>query len=237
MFPCLVLSVLWLLPLVVIGVEGEFAVSDEWAYVQTTRNLLESGTFERVAWTWTPIVTNVAIGWAFSSVFGFSFETLRASGVFLGWIGMMGTYALCRQLGARQAWSVVGAFLVAFNPLYLGLSYTFMTDVPFVAFTTWSLVFWARGLPELAWKPPAGAALLVVVAVLSRQPGMALAVSAGAVAVATRLRSWRVLALVACGGALLAALWWALPRIAFGEGDAETLFTLSWYLRRIVSSP
>jgi hypothetical protein len=234
---CLALSVLWLLPLLVIDLGGEFAVSDEWAYVQTTRNLLENGTFERSGWTWAPIVSNVAIGWVFSSLFGSCVETLRASGVFLGWVGIMGVYALCRQLGAGRAWSAFGAFLVAFNPLYLALSYTYMTDVPFAAFTTWSLVFWARGLPGPAWKPLAAAALLVAVAVLSRQPGMALAISAVAVAVGTHPRSWRVFALAACGAALLAALWSALPRIFFGEGDAGAFATVDYYLRWMLFSP
>ena len=71
---CAALTVAWLITLLVIGLEGEFPLSDDWAYVQTTRGLLETGNFERVGWTWSPIISNVAIGASFASVFGSSFE-------------------------------------------------------------------------------------------------------------------------------------------------------------------
>ena len=78
------LSALWAIPLIVIGVHGEFPLNDDWAYTRTTQTLLETGRFERDVWTYAPIHTNVALGVVFSWIFGFSFETLRLSGVCMG---------------------------------------------------------------------------------------------------------------------------------------------------------
>jgi hypothetical protein len=229
---CAALTAAWLMALWIVGVAGEFPIADDWAYAFTTRNLLETGRFERVGWTWAPIVSNVAVGWTWTRLFGFSFEVLRASTVFMGWVGMLGAYALCRSQQAGPAWSAVGAALVAFNPLHLALSYTFMTDVPFAAFVTWSLVFLARGLPQLRWRPLVAGSFFLALAVLSRQPALALALAAGLVTIGARLRSPRSLAFAAAVAALVTGLWTALP-VLFGERDEGRLFTLSWYLREV----
>ena len=72
-----------------------------------------------------PSVTNVALGAAFSRALGYSFETLRLSGVFMGWLGLLGAYALGRQLGLAVGVAALVAALTGFSPLYLNLAYSF----------------------------------------------------------------------------------------------------------------
>lgn len=214
------LSALWALPLLVIGVGGDFPLNDDWAYARTTQDFLETGRFERDAWTYTPIVTNVGLGVLFSWVFGFSFEALRLSGVFMGWLGLVGSYWLCREVGVKPLPSFVAAAVVGFDPVYLNLSFTFMTDVPFTALSVWSLVLCARGLARSSWLALVGGTVLALVAALSRQPGLAVVPAvlvAALVAPVSPLRrallpwGWVLLGLAVAALALAVALGAPLP--------------------------
>ncbi len=162
---CVALTTLWWALAGLIGLGGEFPVADDWAYAHAVRSWLETGHMERLPWTWVPLWTHAALGTAFSAAFGFSFQTLRLASFVMGWVGVLGVYALCRQLGARPGWSALGAATLAANPLYVLLSFTFMTDVPFAAAVTWSLVLLVRGLEGRArgWLVAGlGVALLAV---------------------------------------------------------------------------
>jgi 4-amino-4-deoxy-L-arabinose transferase-like glycosyltransferase len=234
---CAALSALWLIPLLVIGTQGEFPLNDDWAYALTTKGLIETGRFERDAWTWAPIISHVGTGALFSLILGFSFETLRLSGVFMGWVGLLGSYGLFRQCGAGPRSSFLAAAVVGLNPLYLHLSYTFMTDVPFAAVTTWSLLFLFRGLSNHSWKATVVGVLLALFATLSRQPGLAIPLAFGIALVAARpasLRQW-LLPLGLC--ALLGVGYVLGPLLVFGPGDSGRLYTLRSSLTYWLLSP
>ena len=65
----------WLAVAPLVGLSGEFPLSDDWAYAYSTEHWLETGELRRNRWTFAPIVTNVAIGAVFSKLFGFSMLT------------------------------------------------------------------------------------------------------------------------------------------------------------------
>ena len=81
---CAGLCALWLIPIAIVGIHGDFPISDDFAYAFSTRTLVETGRIERLAWTWVPLVSHVAVGAAASTLFGFSFETLRGSTLLMG---------------------------------------------------------------------------------------------------------------------------------------------------------
>lgn len=190
------------------GAGGEFPVADDWAYAHAVRSWLETGHMERLPWTWVPLWTHAALGVAFSSVLGFSFETLRLASFAMGWVGVLGAYALCRQLGLRPGWSALGAATLAANPLYVLLSFSFMTDVPFTAAVAWSLVFLVRGLERGSRGWLAAGLAVGLVAMGSRQFVLPLF---PAVAVAALWRRPRdgvgALAALAAGAAAFALLF------------------------------
>lgn len=178
-FFCVLLSALWVVPALAIGIEGNFPLNDDWAHAQATRHLLETGQFERSRWTYAPIITNVGVGAAASFIFGFSFEVLRATSVVLGWAGILASYGMCRIMGVAAVPSAILASMVALNPVYLNLSYTFMTDVPFTAMAVGSLALFMRGLETGSLAAYLGSVILAVGATLSRQPGLAIFVALG----------------------------------------------------------
>ncbi|MCG8589530.1 MAG: glycosyltransferase family 39 protein [Proteobacteria bacterium] len=228
------LSLGWLALLAFVGLSGEFPISDDWAYARATQTFLETGQIERAPWIKAPVVTNVAIGALFAGAFGFSFETLRIANAFLGWLGLVACYGLCRELGATRPASAIGTATLGLNPLYLLLSCSFMSDIAFVVFTTLALWCGARGLsdrvPRAGWWL-AGGLGLGVVAILSRQVGLAIPLGLGAAWLVGRLRDPRSLAAVAVALGI-GALWlWLAPSGAPGVLDLGT------FLRRMVGGP
>lgn len=85
-------------------------------------------------------------GAAFCWVFGFSYTVLRVSTIALGLIAVWLTARCAREAGATRGMSLLcGATLLA-NPLFLNLSYTFMTEVPYLAPMMASGFFYLRAL-------------------------------------------------------------------------------------------
>lgn len=234
---CGALTLAWLAAAAVIGIEGDFPLNDDWAYAHSAQVLCETGRLERIGWTWAPIVSHALVGALFCLGFGFSFEVLRASGLLMGWLGVLASYGLCRQLGASRRWALLAAAAVGFNPLYLNLSYTYMTDVPFAALATGSCLLLARGLMRhsAGWLAAGGAVALG--AILSRQIGLALpAAFACALMVSRWQRPGR--RSVALAAVLLAAAAWVVASSAiFTAGDAEGDYPLHRFLGDMLTRP
>ena len=63
-----------------------------------------------------------------------------------GLVGLIGMYFLLRHLGANRRIAMFGTAVFAFNPFYLCLSYSFMTDVPFLSLMILAMLFLLRGV-------------------------------------------------------------------------------------------
>lgn len=226
---CAALLIAWIATIAWLGLDGEFPVSDDWAYAHTVRVLVEEGRFERLAWTWVPMRTNAAIGWVAGKLVDTSFETLRFTSACFGALGCLAAFALCRQLGTTTRWAALAAVLYGWNPLHLPLSLTFMTDAVFGAAVNLALFALARGLPTLAPGWLAAGAAFAAAAALSRQPGLGIFLCAGLVLLAARPSRIGWLILVAALGALLA--------IGIAPERVRGALELNWYLRSVLGEP
>jgi hypothetical protein len=228
------LTVLWLLPGLVIGTSGEFPLNDDWAYAIPVKTFLETGRLERLAWTWTPIVTHVAVGSAFSSTFGYSFETLRWASLLFGWLGVLGTYQLCRRLDVGPERAALAAALIGLNPIYLNLSYTFMTDIPFLGLAIWSQVLLVAALQRRSWLAMAGGIGLALAATLSRQTGLALVLALPAAILVSRASLRGALAALAVGGLGVVGYTIATRWLLSGGSDPGTYFGVLYSLEQMI---
>lgn len=224
------LTLLWVIPLAFIGISGNFPLNDDWAYARAAQSLLETGLIERTSWTWVPLISHSYFGAAVSLLASPPLEPVevfRCVGLGMGWLGVLGTYALCRQVGGRPLISAIAAATVGLNPVYLNLSYTYMTDVPVAAMCAWSLFFLARALRTESWGFALAGAIVALLAALTRQTGMALPLAfAAAVFVASPIpnRAW-VKALV--GGAIVGFGYLTALEFAYGPEDPSTLFRVA----------
>ena len=176
----LVIIAIWAVMVILVNPLGDFPLNDDWAFGRAVQSVVEKGEFQLSDWGAMNLFSQVFWGALFCLPFGFSFTALRFSTLTLGLIGVIATYGLLREANSNpKNFPLVGALLVAINPIYFGLSNTFMTDVPFFAFTTLSLYLLLRGLRSHSLLEVIIGILMACVALLVRQLGLAIFVAFG----------------------------------------------------------
>jgi hypothetical protein len=170
----LLIFAVWIVAALLIDPRGEFPLNDDWAYAAAVKTLLSGGGIRLPGWTTVNLIAQIFWGALFCLPFGFSFTALRISTLVLGLTGVLGLYGLLREGDADHGTALFGALLLAFNPLYLVLSYTFMSDVPFLAVSLLSFYFLVRGTRRNSGVEMVAGLLLACVALLIRQTGLAI---------------------------------------------------------------
>lgn len=171
------LGLIWICTILLANPIGDFPLNDDWAYAYSVQHLLQHGELRFSDWTATNLLGQVVWGALFCLPFGFSFTALRFSTVVLGFVGILGTYGILRELNTSRQIAAIGALTLAFCPIYFALSLTFMNDVPFVAFAIASLYFFMRGLRLESAPAIAASFILAGLAILTRQTGLALPIA------------------------------------------------------------
>jgi len=179
-----------LLMVIVVGVFPGTPINDDWAYARILEEFIHTGRFIPLNWIGMNYFTQTVMAYPFIKVFGGGWGTLHLFGLVMG----VGVLALTLVWMAQQGASRGAAFAVALawmaNPIFVGLSGSFMTDVPFLGLLLLSFVFANRSLQE---EQSLGRFVLfiltVVTALLLRQPALWLTI-AFAVACYDRKRGW-----------------------------------------------
>nr|ADN14491.1 conserved hypothetical protein [Gloeothece verrucosa PCC 7822] len=169
----------WLGMVLLVNPWGNFPLNDDWAYAKTVQSVLEKGDFELSGWTATNLFSQVWWGALFCLPFGFSFTALRCSTLIIGLIGILATYGLLREANTSRKLAFLGTLLIVVNPIYFALSNTFMSDVPFFGFAASSLYLLIRGWRRDSTFELVMGLLLAIVALLTRQVGLAIFLAFG----------------------------------------------------------
>jgi hypothetical protein len=224
LLPCALILLAWTALALLVGVAGEFPLNDDFAYARAVQLSLEHGRIMRIDWTWVPLVTHTLIGLAFSSVLGFSFATLRVANLSMGALGLVATYVLCRRAGASPKLSALAALLLAFNPLYFNLAYTFMTDISFLALVLLAILALDAALTRDSWRWLLLGLALAVAATLCRQLGLMVAAGFAATLVLRAPLSIRNWSIAVAFVAINLAAYVLVPHLAYGNlrGSVES---------------
>ena len=198
---------------------SDVPVIDDWAYAWSVEHLLKAGRIAINDRSSIYPIVQILWGGLFARVLGFSFGALRLSTVVLSVAGCWAIYLTLRELAFDVTVSLLAALTVALYPAYFVLSFTFMTDIPFVSLSAVALYFYVSGArrdqPGRLWL----GAIFAVLAFLVRQVGVVLPLAACAIA-GRRTLTWsavrRVWPPLAAGVAAVVALWFALPAV-FGR--------------------
>jgi hypothetical protein len=105
---------------------------DDWTYAWSVEHLLKTGQVRILDWSVSLNVVHVLWGALFSLPFGFSFIALRFSTWVASLLALLALHSLLRELGASRLDALIGTALLGFYPVYFILSFSFMTDVPFL---------------------------------------------------------------------------------------------------------
>lgn len=112
---------------------AEFPLNDDWVYTEMVRELVEHHRFYAHPYRGSLAVTLTGWGGLVSWLFGSSYTVLRCSTLLLALVAIWATARGALEQGLpRPLCLLCGAMLLA-NPVFLSLSYTFMSDVPFAA--------------------------------------------------------------------------------------------------------
>ena len=172
----------WGVAVALVGVGGEFPLSDDWAYAHVVRSLCEGRGFDFLPWTGASLVLQALYGAAACKLAGFSHETLRATTLVLSVLGIASFHALLRQLGASVRTATAGSVVLAFSPLWFSLSFTFMTDVPFAALAITAAWLYVRAFGRRSRSGLLLAGTVAAASFLVRQHALSIAVAAAAAA-------------------------------------------------------
>ena len=168
-----ILSFLWIVSFLLIKPFGNFPLADDWAYSKTVEIFVKSHQLKILDWYAMTFITQMLWGALFCTVFGFSFFVLRLSTIVIGIIGIVYFYLLLKKL-ANSHIALLTSLVLAFNPLYFCLSYSFMTDVPFFSLTIISLYYYIEAIKteKIRWIFIAG--IFSLLATMLKQMGIIL---------------------------------------------------------------
>jgi hypothetical protein len=186
----IVLVLLFNLLQVLAGVFPGTPINDDWAYTRILEEFVRTGRFIPLGWIGMNLFTQTILAYPFVKVFGSGWSTLHLFTLVMGSGVIALTLVWMRQLGASRAMTFAVALGWMANPIFFGLSGSFMTDVPFLCLLLLCLIFANRSIAdEKSVSVFVLFVLSVVSAMLLRQPALLLAI-AFAVASFEKDRGW-----------------------------------------------
>jgi hypothetical protein len=156
---------------------GEFPLNDDWIYSKTVQHLLETGQYKAHPYLNATLIAQSYWGAMFCKIFGFRFTVLRISTLVLAFANAWAVAKSGMVLGFSRNLALLCGAIVATSPLVLQLSYSFMTDVPFLAMSNLSGFFFLKALRQPKPQLIAWGSVTAVLAFLVRQFGILLAIA------------------------------------------------------------
>jgi 4-amino-4-deoxy-L-arabinose transferase-like glycosyltransferase len=136
----------WIAVLLILPPQHEYPIIDDWIYAGSVQHLLSTGVFVMPPLSQANLVGLTFWGAGWAQLLGFSFTTLTYSTIFMSFVALFSFYGVARATDTRPWGALLGTALLAYNPLFVHLSYSFMTDVPFIALMLLSCFCYIRGI-------------------------------------------------------------------------------------------
>lgn len=175
------LSAYYVWNIFLVGISGNFPLNDDWMYGLEVQRMMQTGQLHLFGGS-PACVMHVAVGAAICKIFGFSFVTLRCVTLAFSFLGCVLLYSVLRQLKVHSREATFAALVLACNPIYVNLSFLYMTDVPALTYSLAyvALVLWA--LNQNKWQTALAAAAPLLAAIAVRQNNVLFAACNGLVA-------------------------------------------------------
>jgi hypothetical protein len=126
----------------------EMGGNDDFAYVRSAKALAETGHIVYFGWSSAMLGWQLVLGAFFIKLFGFSFTIARFS-ILL--IALITTFLLQRvfvRLGLREANATFATLTIVLSPLFIPLSFSFMSDIPGLFAIVLSLYLCLRAIED-----------------------------------------------------------------------------------------
>jgi Dolichyl-phosphate-mannose-protein mannosyltransferase len=169
-----VVLALFLVAVAIVNPFREMPYDDDWAFSETVRHLLDTGQYRLNEWLAPNMPFQTVWGALFCLPFGFSFSALRLSTIVLMVFGLLAFRALALDHGLSRGTANLLTFCLASSPLVFKLTLTYLSDVPFLALSIVSILFYTRALRGGRWPDWAAASVATSATIFVRQFGIAI---------------------------------------------------------------
>jgi Dolichyl-phosphate-mannose-protein mannosyltransferase len=105
-------------------------VCDDWSYIWTARVLADTGHLIYNGWGAMPLGWLAYLGASFIKLFGFSFTIARFSVLVVSLLCAALMQRVFVRTGASESTATIATLTLVLSPLFLPLSFNFMTDIP-----------------------------------------------------------------------------------------------------------
>ena len=153
-----------------------FAINDDWDFYLHVKYFL-NGIYVKNAFIDSAFILQGFIATLWAKIFGLSFINLRLLTLVFLAIFLSGVYVFSGNYISDQKKKVFLLLTIVFNPLILISSLSFMTEIYFLAFFIWSLVFFLKYVETRRLSSLIKFSLLTGASLLVRQFGFVLLVS------------------------------------------------------------
>jgi len=159
---------------VIINPIGNFPLNDDWWYAKLYFQIFEEKNFQNLNWGSASLIAQLFISKTFVFLFGFSHTVLRFSTLCLSFLSVIFFFKIMtRHLNLKPINAFLVCVILIFNPIFLCLSNSYMTDIPFICFLSGGFYFYLEYLKNKKSVHFLMALLMFVLAILTRQIALA----------------------------------------------------------------
>jgi hypothetical protein len=151
----------WALVVALVGLGGDYPLNDDWAYAYSARHLLHTGELRILDWAAPSLVSHALWGAGALRLLGDSYVALRCGTLAWALSGLLCAYGLARSAALPPRTAVLVPLALGLSPWFVNLSFTYMTDVPWLAMMLAALLTFVRALHPRSAEPPRPALLLL----------------------------------------------------------------------------
>ena len=127
-----------------------FPLNDDWAYALAARALAGTGQLTLSDWGASTQLPHIMTGALFVKAFGFSFSILRAANLLAAAAALFVFVKILDEFEIGAFEKTAAALTLAFNPLYLVLANSFMTDIHYFFWMLSAVYFYIKRLKDPA---------------------------------------------------------------------------------------
>jgi hypothetical protein len=119
------------LPLAALAIRPvvEMGVMDDWSYIRTVQALAHTGHIVYNGWSASILGWQLYLGALFARLFGFSFTTIRLSTLPVAMLTAYLTQRTLVRAGIREWNATIGTLALVLSPVFLSVTFSFMTDI------------------------------------------------------------------------------------------------------------
>lgn len=150
--------------------------ADDFAYAQSVRHLVNVGEIKVSEWTAPTAIFHIVWGYLFVKILGFSFSSLHLSIILLLPILLVYIFLILAKMKIQINKCLIFTLFFLSVPWIIQLSFTFMTDIPFLTFETIAIYYYLEGLKSKNESLLVGS-FAASIAFLIRQIGIVLPIS------------------------------------------------------------